>query len=285
MPTAEMTRAVSTARSVATACGLRADDAVVLHNSNKVSVRLLPADVLVRVAPDEPGAAEFEVALAGLLAGAGCPVGALDPRVEPRVHRRDGFALTLWTHYEQVGDLSPAAYADALVRLHAGMRTVDLPTPHFTDRVEQARLLVSDRTRSPDLPEPERDLLRETLALTVGAIGDRIEERARRGEPLPHEQLLHGEPHAGNVLATADGPRFIDLETCCRGPVEFDLAHAPEPVAAHYPGADPVLLRQCRILVLAMITAWRWDRVDRLPDGRRLGAEWLAELRATLAHE
>ena len=87
-----------------------------------------------------------------------------------------------------------------------------------------------------------------------------------RGAP---EQLLHGEPHPGNVLSTEHGLRFIDLETCCRGPVEFDLAHVPEAVSARYPGADPDLVRECRILVLAMVAAWRWDRDDEFPDGRR----------------
>jgi hypothetical protein len=79
------------------------------------------------------------------------------------------------------------------------------------------------------------------------------------------------------------GPLFIDLETCCRGPVEFDLAHAPEEVGGHYPGLNRDLLRECRILVLAMITTWRWDRDDQLPDGRRLGTEWLSQLRAALS--
>ena len=94
------------------------------------------------------------------------------------------------------------------------------------------------------------------------------------------EQLLHGEPHPGNLLLTTGGPRFIDLETCCRGPVEFDVAHAPEEVGRHYPGIDRDLLRQCRILVLAMVTTWRWERGDQFPNGRQLGTEWLNQLRA-----
>ena len=32
-----------------------------------------------------------------------------------------------------------------------------------------------------------------------------------------------------------------------------------------------------------MITAWRWDREDQLPDERKLGVEWLDRLRA--AHD
>jgi thiamine kinase-like enzyme len=93
------------------------------------------------------------------------------------------------------------------------------------------------------------------------------------------EQLLHGEPHPGNLLAANGGPRFIDFETCCVGPVEFDLAHVPDDASEHYPGVDTVLLRDCRTLVLAMVTAWRWDRGDQFPNGRELGREWLSRLR------
>ena len=66
--------------------------------------------------------------------------------------------------------------------------------------------------------------------------------------------------------------------------LEFDVAHAPEQVGEHYPGLDQDLLRECRILMLAMITAWRWDRHDTLPGGRRLAAEWLGQLRAGIDH-
>ena len=122
---------------------------------------------------------------------------------------------------------------------------------------------------TPALAEPDRELLGTTLRTLRRAIG----ERGRA------EQLLHGEPHPGNLLATKDGPLFVDFETCCRGPVEFDLAHAPGDVSEHYPGLDPGLLRDCRTLVLAINTTWRWDRSDQFPNGRRLGMEWLSQLR------
>jgi hypothetical protein len=95
----------------------------------------------------------------------------------------------------------------------------------------------------------------------------------------PSEQLLHGEPHPGNVLSTNNGPLFVDLETCCRGPVEFDLAHVPEKVSEHYGGIDQGLLRECRQLVLAMVAAWRRDTSDELPNGKRAGQELLSVLR------
>ena len=167
--------------------------------------------------------------------------------------------------------VSPATYATALQRLHAGMRRLDLPAPHFTDRVEEAQQLVASRDHTPALADADRQLLADTLRSLRRAIGER-----------GGEQLLHGEPHPGNLLATKSGPLFVDLETCCRGPVEFDLAHAPDEVSDHYPGADHDLLRECRILKLAMITTWRWDRNDQFPNGRQLGTEGLSQLRATL---
>lgn len=272
MQASQVPRAVAAAMSTASSLDLTVDDAIVLHDSNKLTVRLLPCDVLARVAPVAHQVARFEVELAQRLAESGCPVAALEPRAEPRVYERDGFVVTLWTYYAPVTprEAPPADYAHALGRLHAGMRTLDVPTPHFTDRVEQAQRLVADRDHTPALADADRELLGDTLRSLRRVIGE-------RGGA---EQLLHGEPHPGNVLTTRNGLVFIDLETCCRGPVEFDLAHAPEEVGEHYPGVDQDLLRECRILVLAMITTWRWDRGDQLPGGRRLGAEWLGQIRA-----
>src|ERR687889_943388 len=98
----EVPRAVAVATSTGTSLGLRVDEAIVLHDSNRLTLRLLPCDVLARVAPVAHQAAQFEVELAQLLASSGCPVAVLEPRVEPDVYERDGFVVTLWTYYEPV---------------------------------------------------------------------------------------------------------------------------------------------------------------------------------------
>jgi len=258
--------------STASALGLTVDDAAVLQNSNKLAVRLLPCDVVARVAFVAQQVARFEVELAQWLAKAGSPVAALERRVEPRVHERDGFVITLWTYHEPVTprEVSPADYANTLERLHAGMRTLDVTTPQFTDRIAEAQQLIASRDHTPALVDADRELLSDTLRSLRRAIGD-------HGAT---EQLLHGEPHPGNVLSTKNGLIFIDLETCCRGPVEFDLAHVPEEVSERYPKVDRELLGECRILVLAMVAAWRWDTRDQLPNGERAARDLLSALRA-----
>src|SRR5580692_3993090 len=99
----EVPRALAAARSTASALDLRVDDAIVLQDSNRLVLRLLPCDVVARVAPMAYRAsAEFEVELARTLAKSESPVAALEPRAEPRVHVDGGFVMNLWTYYEPV---------------------------------------------------------------------------------------------------------------------------------------------------------------------------------------
>jgi hypothetical protein len=267
-------RAVEAAGATASVLGLQVDDVVVIHNSDRIALRLIPCEVLARVAPSAHRAdSEFEVEVARRLAEIGGPVAGLEPRVEYRVYVRDGFAISLWTYYEPMGsEIAPAEYAGALMRLHAALRQTDLGAPQVTDRVARAQREVGDRERTPALLAPDRELLSNTLSRLSNSIS-----REEAGG-----QLLHGEPHPGNLLSTRRGPLFVDLGECCRGPIEFDVAHAPEAVEEHYPGVDHGLIHQCRILMWALFTTWRWRHDDQLPDGHYWRIEGLRQVRSAL---
>lgn len=271
MEPSHVRRALEAARSTARELGLPVNDAVVIHNSDRIAVRLSPCDVLARVAPQAWEASmHLEAAVARRLGETDSPVGALEPRAGPRVYVRDAFALTLWTYYEPVGAIAPADYADALVRIHAGLRQIDLAVPHITERVNAWAAEVGDRAQTPDLPGPDRELLRTTFS--------RVRDAMNQWDM--GDQLLHGEPHPGNLLSTSSGPRFIDLHTCQRGPVEYDLAYVPEDVAAHYPGVNQHLVHQFRILMWAGFTTMRWRPWDQLPNRDYWRVEGLDRLRA-----
>lgn len=274
MEPSELRRAVEAGRTTAAELGLQVDDVIVVSNSDRAVLRLVPCDVLARVAPSGRLAeSAFEVAVAARCSDVGAPVGELEPRADPRVYVREGFAVSLWTYYEPVrAEVAPADYADVLMRHHAALRNINVDAPHFTDRVTAALREVDDPARSPELPDAEREFLGATLRELSAAISVRT----------AGEQLLHGEPHPGNLLDSRRGPLLVDLATCCRGPVEFDLAHAPEEVGKHYVGADHDLLRQCRALGWALFSAWRWRRDDQLADRDHWRAEGLALVRAAL---
>jgi hypothetical protein len=269
--------------STASALDLTVDDAVVLNDSNRLVLRLLPCDVVARVAPiafqaigvyspwaDYRARAETEVELVRQLAGTDSPVAVLDPRVEPRVYVRDDFVIDMWTYFEPVqSEVPPADYANALERLHAAMRQSDVTTPHFMERVADSQRWVESRDVTPELADADRGLLAHTLRDLSRSIADR-----RAGE-----QLLHGEPHQWNLLNTRYGPLFIDFENCARGPVEFDLAWVPNEVSEHYPNADQELLSECRGLMLAIVAAHFWRPDSEHPNSRQGRAEFLGGVR------
>jgi hypothetical protein len=274
MQAPEVRRAVAAAVAASSALGLYASDAEVLSNSDRIVLLLLPCGVVARVGPSahHPGF-EFEIEVARRLAEASGPVAELEPQAGHRVYARDGFVISLWAYYEPAGpEIEPAGYATALMRLHAALRQTSLAAPHVTERIAGAQREVADRARTPALPGPDRDLLSTTLSRLSTSIG-----RGGAGE-----QLLHGEPHPGNLLRTRNGPLFVDLETCCRGPVEFDVAHAPEEVEQHYPGTDPSLIRQCRTLMWALFTTWRWCHDDQLPNRDYWRTVGLSRVRSAL---
>ncbi len=275
--------AVRAAMSTASALHLTADDAIVLNDSNRLVLRLLPCDVIARVAPvafqtvgeyslwaDYQARAEIEVEVVHRLAETGSPVAGLDPRVEPRVYVRNGFVIDMWTYFDPVqSDVAPADYAHALQRLHAAMRQIDVTTPHFMDRVADTQHWVASRDVTPELTDADRELLADTLGNLRRSIID-------RGAA---EQLLHGEPHEWNVLNTRHGPLFIDFENCVRGPTEYDLAWVPEQVSEHYPNADQELLGECRGLMLAIVAAHFWRPDSEHPNARQGRAEFLNGVR------
>jgi aminoglycoside phosphotransferase (APT) family kinase protein len=270
MQAGDVARAVAAATSVASSLGLRVDDAVVLSNSNRLVLRLLPSDVVARVASVAHFAsAALEIDLATQLAG--CPIAGNDPRIAPRVFVGDDFEITFWEHFEPVPARTvPAAeYVGALVSLHAGLRRADLAAPHVRDRIVSTLGFVANRDETPDLADKDRKMLTSTL----GDLGDSIVA------PATPEQLLHGEPHPWNLLDTNRGVRFIDFENTCLGPLEYDLAWVPQDVATRYPDVDHALLEDCRAVVLAIIAAHRWSRDDRHPSGRPSGHAFLDALR------
>lgn len=279
MREADRRRACAAAVAAGAALGVGpVDDAVVLSDSNRLVVRLVPCGVVARIATVDyrvfaaAGGAEREVEIVGKLARSGAPVAELDPNIGPRIVVRDGFEISMWTYYEP--DLSREVlapdYASALRHLHDAMRQIDVQRPHFTDRVADTQRWVARRDLVPDIAPEDRRLLIDRLESSTRSILD-------RGAA---EQLLHGEPHPWNVLNTRTGPRFIDFENCVRGPVAFDLGWVPSDVTARYPDADPDLVAECRGLVLAMIAAHRWRPDDQHPGRSESATTFLNLVRA-----
>src|SRR5699024_5161352 len=145
---------VMTALALLAELDLAAEEAAVLHASDTLTLRVLPADVVARLAPrDRAGDLAVELERAEALQAVGAPVGPPDPRLAPTVRVCDEHASTLCEHLparEREG-VPPAEFADSLAALHIGMRALDLPVPPLADRVGHAMDLLRDPERTPAL--------------------------------------------------------------------------------------------------------------------------------------
>ena len=211
--------AVAAARTVAAAHGLGTDHARVLHDGANVVVDLAPAPVVARVATlttrvraDVRVPFGREVALATSLTAAGAAVVPPSDLLPPGPHEHDGSVLSFWRRVELLPDRpSPQDAGRALAALHEVL--ADLPVPATPPLDTPLDDLAAFAARGAEWAVPDRQL--DALARRLDALRPRL-----GGEP----RALHGDPHPGNLLATADGWVWGDLEDTCTGPVEWDLA-------------------------------------------------------------
>jgi hypothetical protein len=229
--------AVAASVAVAAELGLPCDQPVVVAEGYSVRVRLDPSPVLTRVVTvgrtlrgDPLPWMQREVAVSQFLSAAGAPV--VPPWRDPGPHEALGLDVSLWRWLEPgTESMTPVAFGRLLRDLHDVLESYDAELP--------------------TLVGPLTD-----IAAAVRTSDDRVlQDAAARLMPLALTwpgRPLHGDAHTGNVLMTARlGPRWMDFEDVCTGPVEWDLASrtlTADYVAA-YPGeVDRDRLEDCRDL-------------------------------------
>lgn len=201
--------AVAAAVGCAKRLGVPAGDPVVLRDEWHVLVHLRPSPIVARVSsaipfPEGPRSDDVlrELEVAGHAARAGAPVIPPTTRVDPGPHREQGRIVTFWDYVAHDDDPDPRAAGAGLRAVHEALRDcpAELPRRGHGDDVEAMLATVE--------PSDDVELL---LALANGG-------------PIATGQALHGDAHLDNCMESADGPRWHDFESSCRGPREYDLA-------------------------------------------------------------
>lgn len=235
--------AIAASVAVAAQLGLPSDSPVVVAQGYSVRVRLDPAPVLTRVVTTgrvlrgEPRPwMEREIAVSRYLVAAGAPVAP--PWHEAGPHQRHGLDVSLWHWLEPVPGPVPAdVYGPLLKGLHDLLDHYDADLP----------VLVGPLTDIATALRTSKDCV--------------LHEAAARLVPLAltwPQRPLHGDAHTGNVLNTSAGPRWMDFEDVCAGPVEWDLASRSLDAnyVDAYPGEiDRDRLEDCRDLRCLQILA------------------------------
>jgi thiamine kinase-like enzyme len=240
--------------TVATRFGLTVKHVVRLGDSNNIVLWLRPAPVVAKVGLGHHSRLALELAVAKHLARMQAP--AIGPAVglPQRVFQVEDLELTFWAHQPHRGRKpTPRAVAASLFELHGALLSYRGRLPSYMDELAAVAEVLNDASRVAALADLDRQLLIRTL--------DRF--RAELGGRAVTNRPLHGSPHGENMVVTDRIVRFLDFETACLGPLEWDLAHVDDEVILHYPGTiDVVVLRLCRALVSVKTAAWCWARFD-----------------------
>jgi hypothetical protein len=251
------------AAAIAARFGVVASNPVTLADSNNVVVWLAPSPVVAKVGTGHHRRLRLELAAARHLVAEGVPVVAPSPELPQDVHHLAGFDLTFWAYQApDPTEPEPGRLGVALLALHEALTTFSDPLPCHDDELDQVGRILMDARCSPALQDADRSLLVAGL--------DRF--RAELGACDWDSRALHGSPHDSNVLVVDGAPLFIDFETVCRGPVEWDLAHVGPAAATAYPvGFHPQVRDLCQALASIKTAAWCWVKAEH-PDLR-----WHAE--------
>ena len=254
------------------ACGTHVSEPALLQETNNTVVWLRPSPVVAKVAtrPDSKLDVRREHAVGCELATLGADIAVPLPLLEPIEHLPTGFVVTLWALLDRVdAPVTDRSLSDSLAALHAALAKTWTELPSYRVELVRARVALDDDTFMAALAPADRSFLRSVFDVGLTQLDGVDLDRQR----------LHGEPHAGNRLLTPQGLRWIDFESCCVGPLEWDLAFQPAEVSAMFSDVDRELLGRLRRLNSARVATWCWGTA-RFPEMRRHGEFHLHALRA-----
>ncbi|MBC8991545.1 phosphotransferase enzyme family protein [Micromonospora chalcea] len=202
--------AIHAVTSAATGVGLPAHDASAVRIGENGVVLLPSAGVLARVVPRAAKGSDprREIEIAAWLASRQVPV-VHPARPEPIIIGQ--YVVSLWEYLPDSRPADLVTLAECLRRLHSVPLPMNL-LPHLSpfDKFE-VRL-----ETGAGLDTSDRVFLRQ--------FRDELSTRWNMAEFALGEAVLHGDAHMENLLVTPGGRQaFVDLETVCIGPPEWDL--------------------------------------------------------------
>ena len=233
---------IGEAIAVVVASGVPVGAWTVLSRSNRLVLALGRSELIAKaVRIDDAACLVREFAVARHVAARKGPVAP--PASGASVLLGESVAVSLWESVEALAQPSDMEVYNAYLDLRHGLDSFAGPLPDFREAISRAARLL-DTSELRHVSDKDFTLLRAIFASSF----------SRLAEFRWTDRVLHGDPHTGNVTSTRQGPRWLDLESVCIGPVEWDLSALPSRSRALT--YDPALLTTLAQLRRACIVVW-----------------------------
>lgn len=263
------------AQAVAAKVGLGETQPEVLKLAHHTTVRLAPTDFVARIQPrdssDDPKLIR-ELMVASHLASRAAPAVRPTANVNPGPHFESGCAITLWELVagRTAADRDAIPAASALQQVHRALDDIRIPLPPFTVAFKSCERILAAEAEAPMLGASDRLFLQKLY----GELRQELGRRELRCRPL------HGDAHLGNVLVTAAGAIWLDLDDVCMGPIEWDVAALPRAAWSQFYGIDRNLTQLLADLRSLCVSLWCWADFERNADTRESAIDHLNALKA-----
>ena len=254
-------RAREAAGKVASAYGLKLDEAVVIHSASNVLLHLRPAPVVARVMTgtvalhDDPRRwLEREISVLEFLARSGLAVSP-SRLIPPGPHCHDGLWMTFTEWLPEVEPrptVQPMDHRDDARRLGRRLRDLHDELRPFDGELGGLRELGEDierlhgKLRAADAQESD----------SISSLHDQLDMlRTTVFESALPTQALHGDVSLRNLLRTPCRLVWNDFEDTFRGPVHWDVASGVGSLRIH--GASELSVQE-------MLEAYGWNDEQEL---------------------
>jgi hypothetical protein len=274
-------RATQAALQVARLIGIGPIEAIILHHSQHISIRLFPSDVVARVLlagrREAEGQLRRELTVARHLVENAAPIVGPVTELPAGPYFHSGFGMTLWRFVEHIA-ADPdnrehmASAAKALRRVHDALAGIPVDLPSFRTKIGECGASLEDGSSLPALPFTDRRFLLAVYGRIIAALD------ALPGKAVP----IHGDAGPHNVFITSEGARYTDFEGVSLGPREWDIGSLPNIDLTAFEPVSCELLALLSDLRSLCVSVWCWAKYD-MPEKREAAEYHLRYLRERFA--
>ncbi len=268
---------LAAASKAAASVGLGTVTPELLHLGNHTSARVAPWPIVARIASGpsfdySDGSIARELSIGNHLAARRAPSVRPADIEDAGPHVVDGCVVTFWTLVEGARvttERDKRMAAAALRALHDALADVSGDLPSFMEKITSCESMLAHADVAPRLAAADRFFLQnvyERVSNDLKGIG---------GTCRP----IHGDSHVGNAFMTSDGPIWMDLESVCVGPIEWDIGFLPSATWSEFNDADTTLIRTLADARSLCVATWCWAEFDRSPATQEAARYHLAKLK------
>ena len=268
---------LAAASKAASTAGLGLVAPELLHLGNHTSARLIPWPIVARISSGpsfdySDGSIGRELTIGNYLARRFAPSVRPADIDDPGPHFVDGCAVTFWAFVEGAPvttEFDERMAAAALRTLHDAMADLSCELPSYMEKITSCESMLAHADVAPQLASADRCFLQDVYERVSSDL------KGLGGTFRP----IHGDSHVGNALMTSAGSIWMDLESVCAGPIEWDIGFLPSATWSEFNDADTSLIRTLADARSLCVATWCWAEFDRSPAAKEAALYHLAKLK------